>query len=243
MAYRYTNTDKWDDAWFVNLKPSEKLLFNYLCDNCDIAGFMEINIKRWAVEIGYEKKIIEGALKGLQRGLIYSETGECIYLRNFLRHQKNWPLNEKNMAHLGILKRFDLYSHKFKINGSIIEFIEGGSMGLGSPYGIGNGNGKDIGNGKRAEFDFLFLDETWKELFLEWIEYKKSIKDSYTTQKTIEACYRNLQLLSRNDLNTARRIIDQSIGNKWKGLFPLKEAPKQKDELQVSTKYIKHESN
>ena len=60
MAYRYTNTDKWGDAWYSNLKPSEKLLFNYLCDNCDIAGFIEMNIKRWASDIGYDKSVIEG---------------------------------------------------------------------------------------------------------------------------------------------------------------------------------------
>ena len=44
MAYRFTDTNKWHDAWFSSLKPLEKLLFNYLCDNCDIAGFIEINL-------------------------------------------------------------------------------------------------------------------------------------------------------------------------------------------------------
>ncbi|NMB81910.1 MAG: hypothetical protein GYA14_08835, partial [Ignavibacteria bacterium] len=65
MAYRFTNTDKWADSWFANLKPIEKLLFIYLYENCDIAGFIEINLKRWAVDIGAELKTIEGALKGL----------------------------------------------------------------------------------------------------------------------------------------------------------------------------------
>ena len=36
-------SDKWDN-W--NLKQIEMLLFMYLCDNCDIAGFAEINTKR-----------------------------------------------------------------------------------------------------------------------------------------------------------------------------------------------------
>ena len=243
MAYRYTNTDKWDDAWFANLKPIEKLLFIYLCDNCDIAGFIEVNIKKWSSDIGSEKKIIEGALKGLGRGLMYSDLNDCIYIRNYLKHQKNLPLNaERNQAHKGIIKRFELYQYKFKIE-NIIDFIEGACKGLGSPYGNGNGNG----NGKKAQiFDFSFVNPGWLSIFTEWIDYKKSIKDNYTTQKSLEACYRNLQTLSQNDLIRAKKIIDQSMGNKWKGLFPLKESLQKQfnSDVKVSTKYIdEYESN
>ena len=145
MAYRYTNTEKWSDSWFSNLKPNEKFLFIYLYENCDIAGFIELNIKRWSTDIGLDKKIIEGALKGLRRGLICSNSNDCIYIRTFLKHQKNLPLNpEKNNAHRGIFKRFEVYKHKFEIN-DIIEFIEGAKEGLRSPYGNGNGNGNGIG--------------------------------------------------------------------------------------------------
>jgi hypothetical protein len=152
MAYRYTNTDKWGDSWFARLKPIEKLLFTYLCDNCDIAGFIELNPKKWASDIGLNTKQTEGALKGLGRGLIYSETNDCIFIRNFLKHQKNLPLNEKNNAHAGILKRFELYSYKFKINGNLNEFIEGASKGLVSPYGKGNGIGNEGGLGETKTF-------------------------------------------------------------------------------------------
>lgn len=144
MAYRFTNTDKWKDAWYSALKPIEKLLFNYLCDNCDIAGFIEINIKHWSIDIGTDQRQIEGALKGLARGLIISNTNDCFYVRKFLKHQKNLPLNPNNKAHMGILKRFELYSYKFDIK-DINEFIEGALKGLGSPTGIGNGIGNGIG--------------------------------------------------------------------------------------------------
>lgn len=165
MAYRYSNTDKWNDCWFSKLKPLEKLLFNYLCDNCDIAGFIELNQKKWGSDIGVSTKQIEGALKGLGRGLIYSETNDCIFIKNFLKHQKNLPLNEKNKAHLGILKRFNLYSYKFKINGNINEFIEGASKGLPSPTGIGIGNDSNI--------DTVI---TWRESFE---IYLKECKEGY----------------------------------------------------------------
>lgn len=148
MAYRFTNTDKWSDAWFAELEPLEKLLFNYLCDNCDIAGFIELTERKFAFEIGCDSRGLQGALKGLAKGLTYSETGDCIYINNFLKHQKNLPLNEKNKAHIGIMKRFELYSNKFDIQ-DINQFIQGASKGLPSPSGIGIGKGSGIGEGKK----------------------------------------------------------------------------------------------
>jgi len=184
MAYRLTNTDKWGDAWFTKLKPMEKLLFNYLTDNCDIAGFIELNIKRWASDIGTDKRIIEGALKGLQRGLIYSNTNDCIYLRNFLKHQKNLPINEKNLAHVGILRRFTLYSYKFNITNPI-EFIEAGCKGVQSPLGIGIsiGNGLSNGNGedKKPKINKKFIPPSLDEVKLYFKE------NGYNEQMAVKA--------------------------------------------------------
>ena len=103
MAYRFTNTDKWSDSWFYSLNNFEKLLFMYLCDNCDIAGFVEINILKWSSDFRVKEAEIKGALKGLERGLKYSLDGRLIFIRNFIKHQKNQELNKNNKAHLGIL--------------------------------------------------------------------------------------------------------------------------------------------
>ena len=158
MAYRFTNTDKWNDCWFSSLKPVEKLLFNYLCDNCDIAGFIELNLKNWSSFIGTDKRTIEGALKGLQRGLLYSTEKDCIFIRNYLKHQKNLPLDpEKNPSHRGIIKRFNLYSQKFDIQ-DYTEFIKGASKGLSSPIGNGNGNGNTFIEPKKKFIYSEFYD-------------------------------------------------------------------------------------
>jgi len=123
MAYRYTDTNKWRDAWFCGLTPECKLLFNFLCDNCDCAGFIEITPTLWASMLGLTVVQVEGALKGLQRGLIHSIEGDCIYLRTFLKHQKNLPINPKNKAHKGILTCFDKYTEKFRIE-DVEDFID-----------------------------------------------------------------------------------------------------------------------
>lgn len=228
MAYRYTNTDKWSDAWFTKLKPLEKLLFNYLCDNCDIAGFIELNEKRWTSDIGTDLKSTEGALKGLQRGLIYSATEDCIYLRTFLKHQKNLPLNpEKNMAHRGILKRFELYSFKFSIE-NIYEFIEGACKGLQSPYGNGIGNG--IGNGKLKgdvyknlllkvlDENKISLPDGFESLILEWLKYKSEKGQSYK-ETGLKTLIKTFLKDSDSDKITGREMLDYSMSKNYTGLF------------------------
>lgn len=130
------------------------------------------------MDIGSDKPQIEGALKGLARGLTYSNTEDCVYINNFLKHQKNLPLNPLNKAHLGILYKFEMYSLKFGIT-DIHQFIEGACKGLRSPIGIGNGIGNDLGikkpdviitwkndfeiykNNLRNWFDEIQNDTTW----------------------------------------------------------------------------------
>lgn len=230
MAYRYTNTDKWNDAWFSNLKPIEKLLFNYLCDNCDCAGFIEIIVKNWANDIGTEKKQIEGALKGLARGLIYSNSNDCVFLRTFLKHQKNLPLNENNQAHKGIIKRFLLYSDKFDIK-DINDFIEGAIKGLGSPYGNGIGNGIDnvIKNNVLWRNDFEVykseLEKEYKELINDSnfistqerlnpnVNIKLSIEKGYLNFWSTEAGWKHKKKSKSNELNwksTLTKSIDMN---------------------------------
>ena len=43
MSYIYTATNKWDDAWFSNLSNDAKILFYYISEKCNNAGFYEIN--------------------------------------------------------------------------------------------------------------------------------------------------------------------------------------------------------
>lgn len=216
MAYRYTNTDKWNDAWFVSLKPEEKLLFNYLCDNCDIAGFIEIIPHRWAADLGYNQNIIQGALKGLGRGLRISESGDCIFINNFLKHQKNLPLNENNKAHLGIIRRFELYSNKFQINNTQ-EFIEGGSKGLSSPTGIGNGKGSGIGNGKMPEPKFSFKKElinlgVEEQVVSDWLKVRAKKKAANT-----ETAFNRIKIEIEKCFLNPNECITMAVEKSWQG--------------------------
>lgn len=43
MAKRFTATEKWRDPWFRALSPQEKCAWQYLCDECDVAGVIQLD--------------------------------------------------------------------------------------------------------------------------------------------------------------------------------------------------------
>lgn len=141
--YRFTETNKWNDPWFRKLKASEKIVFIYIIDNCNNAGFYEIDIDMMSFQIGLDKAKIEGAIEGLNRGLLGAKN--WVWVKNFLKHQKNWPLNPDNNAHRQIINLMIEQKENFI---EVEYFIEklGAIEGLISP--IGKGRGKGIGKVK-----------------------------------------------------------------------------------------------
>jgi hypothetical protein len=153
-------TEKWEDPWFRKLKPNEKLLYLYMCERCDIAGFWPIDFGLASYLTNIPTRALQGAYKGLAEA--YIEHGGFVWLRDFVRQQRNWPLNEANKAHAAIIARLKEHS-EFQI-----DFIEELKLrplqGASKPpwYSIGNGNGisKVIDKSKNEIFD-EFETEFW----------------------------------------------------------------------------------
>jgi len=154
MAIKFTNTKKWDDVWFSELTMESKVMFIYLCDMCDIAGFLEINGRLIRFQTGIED--VRGAVMSLSKSVIYR--GGYIWIMKYIKHQKNLPLNPDNNAHKGIISSMSDRIQSFpeildvlperdaltlkeslKIRGYVAP-----SEGLISPTGKGNSNGSVI---------------------------------------------------------------------------------------------------
>lgn len=103
MAYKLTNPSKWSDLWFSNLSPHGKLLFIFLYENCDNAGFYEINEKFLMFYLGIERDELIEAIKQIKKSYIKSEDNTVLWLRKYLKHQKMLPLNPRNNAHKQII--------------------------------------------------------------------------------------------------------------------------------------------
>jgi len=92
------------------------------------------------------------------------------------------------------------------------------------PQEQGTGNREmEQGTGKKPDEIFRDEDPEFQNVISDWLEYKKSRKESYKNQKSILAFITKLKNLSGNDPEVARKIIDESMANNWAGIFELKE--------------------
>ena len=63
----------------------------------------------------------------------------------------------------------------------------------------------------------------YKQILQDWFDYKRDRKQTYTSNQSKRAVYKNLLKISNNTLSTAVEIVERSIGNNWAGIFPLSE--------------------
>ena len=150
MSKRLSDTEKWSDSWFVELSLAAKSLFLFLCDMCDIAGFYERSDKIMKFYLSFNKNTLNKATAEISKSVIFKNG--VYFVKNFIAHQKNLPLNLNNHCHIGIIQRlkkrskdfYDFYDDEIKISLAP-------NKGLGSPYGKGKGKGKGTGTGKDVD--------------------------------------------------------------------------------------------
>jgi hypothetical protein len=98
-----SNTEKWKDLWFSNLSPNAKLLFFYFVENCDNAGFFEVNKKFMLFHTGFNEQELMDAGIELKKSYIKSKDGTKLWFKNFLKYQKKLPLNSLNNMHKQVI--------------------------------------------------------------------------------------------------------------------------------------------
>ena len=135
---RFTDTCKWDDPWFRALTGIQKLIFLYVIDRCNNAGFWEKDDDSLAFHAKLTAEQIEEAWHGLNRGLITA--GGWVWVRRFLRHQKNENLSSENPAHKQIIALLGEQQERFAKVDEFSPFLAP-YLGLLSPIGIGIGKG------------------------------------------------------------------------------------------------------
>ena len=156
MSVKFTDAKKWDDVWFSQLSMEQKVMFLYLCDVCDIAGFYEINENLTILQTGVGD--VGGTIKSLSKSVLYKNG--YIWIKKHIKHQKNLPINMRNGAHKAIIKSIAEHIDRFP---EIFEYlpistsetikdalVEGGGGGASPPF-TGKGIGKGIGNTVTAD--------------------------------------------------------------------------------------------
>ena len=74
------------------------------------------------------------------------------------------------------------------------------------------------------KIDFSFIENDFKKVVFEWLEYKAKKGQKYKDEKSLKLLYKKIINLSNGNPETANAIVEQSMANNWSGLFPLKDS-------------------
>lgn len=120
---RLVETDRWKDTWFVELLPYSKLLLSYIYDNCDEAGFIDVNYPIWQTQLKMTREQIFVALKALQPALL-SDKKKKLFIIDFLKHQKKLPLVKGQEEAEWIINKLKSNLEKFANAPAILNILE-----------------------------------------------------------------------------------------------------------------------
>lgn len=242
MAKRFTDTDKWKKPFIRSLKAPYKLLWFYICDDCDHAGIWQVDMDVAIIRIG-EKVNIADAKKFFDEKIIILDNGNKWFIPSFIDFQYPSGLNPTNKAHIGvinILKKYNLIDNEFKPLTSPLQ----GAMDMDKDKD--KEMDKDMEEDKVEKIEKkeqINAPQEWLELWNFFKEYKKSKGKKYVYKdiKFEQIAFDKLVKLSDSNLEVAKKIVEQTIANNWDGLFELKNPPKQNNyqpsNIQVDANY------
>lgn len=228
MSKRFTDTEKWKDEWFLELDNNHRIVWQYLVDNCTNAGRWKKNIKHLNFCCN-----VELALKELldllgDRAVDYPS---FIFIPKFLKYQYGRGLNSNKPIMLSVreeLKQYSLSSLVYEMYGE--EFLKpeeavkkepkpatSTQMPAERPPERTRTAPKATEPTKDEQYPHL-EDKGFKGAFTAFLEMRSKLKFPATghAQELI------LNLLKKYDLPTATAMLEQSIINSYRGVFPLK---------------------
>lgn len=74
----------------------------------------------------------------------------------------------------------------------------------------------------QLEFKLKGIDSNFQPIIAEWLAYKKSRKETYKSDKSVQAFAEKLIEMSEGSPEVATQICKQSMANNWAGIFKLK---------------------
>lgn len=111
--------------------------------------------------------------------------------------------------------------HMTKISSSYDEHMENENENVNEDIIV---NKEKTQKNKIEKEPLVFISSDWELLWKGWAEYKQTEhRDGYKSAKTEQVAINKLVEMSGGDLTKAQEIVKQSIANRWKGLFHIKQ--------------------
>ena len=229
MPKRFTDTEKWKKPFIRGLQGAYKLLWLYICDDCDHAGIWQVDIEVAAIRIG-EKIDSKEAIKSFDEKIIIFDKGNKWFIPSFLEFQYPSGLNPDNRAHNSVIILLEKYNLRISNNKPLISPSEG-SMDMDMVKDMD----KDKVKGeKKVKFKENIL-LTQKEHLQLIAEFGENVNDfyEYLSAYKIEKSYK-----TKSDYLTIKRWVVDAILKQNKTAFP-KIGNKYQNELETARNAFK----
>ena len=229
MAKRFTDTEKWKKPFIRGLQGAYKLLWLYICDDCDHAGIWQVDIEVAAIRIG-EKIDLKEAIKSFDEKIIIFDKGNKWFIPSFLEFQYPSGLNPDNRAHNSVIILLEKYNLRISNNKPLISPSEG-SMDMDMVKDMD----KDKVKGeKKVKFKENIL-LTQKEHLQLIAEFGENVNDfyEYLSAYKIEKSYK-----TKSDYLTIKRWVVDAILKQNKTASP-KIGNKYQNELETARNAFK----
>lgn len=103
MPKRFTDTEKWKDPWYRQLKPVEKCAWTYVLDNCDNAGIYKVDLDLMAFCIGCDVEDLNGIVDKFNSRVRVLDK-EKWFIEKFIKFQYG-VLSEDCKPHKPVIER------------------------------------------------------------------------------------------------------------------------------------------
>ena len=221
---------KWKKPFIRGLQGAYKLLWLYICDDCDHAGIWQVDIEVAAIRIG-EKIDSKEAIKSFDEKIIIFDKGNKWFIPSFLEFQYPSGLNPDNRAHNSVIILLEKYNLRISNNKPLISPSEG-SMDMDMVKDMD----KDMVKGeKKVKFkeNILLTQKEHSQLVAEFGE--KYVIDfyEYLSAYKIEKSYK-----TKSDYLTIRRWVVDAILKQNKTASP-KISNKYQNELETARNAFK----
>jgi hypothetical protein len=230
MAKRFTDTEKWKKPFIRGLQGAYKLLWLYICDDCDHAGIWQVDIEVAAIRIG-EKIDSKEAIKSFDEKIIIFDKGNKWFIPSFLEFQYPSGLNPDNRAHNSVIILLEKYNLRISNNKPLISPSEG-SMDMDKDMD----KDKDIVKAeKKIKFkeNILLTKKEHLQLVAEFGEKHVTDFYEYLAAYKIEKSYK-----TKSDYLTIKRWVVDAILKQNKTVSP-KIGNKYQNELETARNAFK----
>lgn len=106
MAKRFTESEKWKDDWFLSLSNNNKVVWQYLLDNCTTGGIIKLSMQH--LNFCCKTKLTIENIFEIYRGRVFN-MGSYAFIPKFVTFQYPAGLNSDKPAIVGVRKELNRY--------------------------------------------------------------------------------------------------------------------------------------